>query len=73
MEPKLWYQSKVVWLNVITTVALVLGALLTALSTTPEPVSPWIAWAVGIALAVANVVMRVWFTSEPINAKPPTQ
>ncbi len=67
MFSKPWFRSKTVWLNAVTFVSLVLGVVLTALSATPEPVSPWLPWAIGLALAVANLVLRVWFTDAPIG------
>lgn len=61
MKP--WYQSKVVWLNVIATLAAVLDAL-KLLSIPAE----WLAIGATV-VAVGNVVLRIWFTDVPIGSK----
>ena len=58
---KKWYESKLVWLNAIATLAAVLDAV-KVLNVPPEYL------AIGAALvAVANVVIRIWFTTIPIE------
>lgn len=56
------YRSKMVWVNGLTT----LVALLTLLQDNPvipAEAQPYILLAVG----VVNVVLRIWFTEEPIG------
>ena len=66
MIPKAWYQSKVVWVNVITTLIMILTLFTAAENSAllPPVAIPWIA----IAVAVLNIVLRVWFTAQPIAA-----
>lgn len=59
MAPKPFYFSKTVWLNVITTI---IGALALLPGTIPAEYEPYVLLAVG----VLNVVLRVWFTDQPI-------
>lgn len=56
------YLSKTVWLNVITTLIAVL-TLMTEGNLVPPEYVPWILMVVGIL----NVILRVWFTEEPIK------
>lgn len=68
MQTKAWYQSKTVWLNLITTAILILGIFTAALSSSPEPFSAWVPWLIGIVVAILNVVMRVWLTDTGIDS-----
>lgn len=63
MNPKPFYFSKTVWLNVITTI---IGALTLFPGKVPTEYEPYILLAVGIL----NVVLRVWFTDSPVTAGP---
>jgi hypothetical protein len=58
---KQWYESKVVWVNVVATVAAVV-AILTEGSLLPPEAVPYVA----AFVAILNVVLRVWFTDQPI-------
>jgi hypothetical protein len=55
---KQWYQSKVIWLNVILTVVMIAQVAV--------GVGLPLAWAVLIG-AVGNILVRIWFTKEPIG------
>ena len=61
MKP--WYASKIVWVNLITTLILILDLFTTQQGPPllPPAVIPWI----GIMVAILNIVLRVWFTSQP--------
>lgn len=64
MQTLPWYQSKLVWINVIATVAAVLDAV-KILNIPAEYL------AIGATVvAVGNVIIRIWFTSQPILANP---
>ena len=56
---KPWYQSKTVWFNIITTVAAILDL---ANKQAPASLAPWILFGTGIV----NVILRIWFVSQPI-------
>lgn len=53
---KVWYKSKSVWLNVILTVITILSANILAI---PANISV-------ATIAILNIILRIWFTSEPI-------
>jgi hypothetical protein len=59
----MWYESKIFWLNLLTAVAAILALLADPSGdfVTPD-VAKWIAFAV----AALNVVLRVFFTSQPV-------
>lgn len=59
---KSFYLSKIVWLNVLTTVVAVL-TLLQDNPLIPPEAQPYVLAAVGIV----NVVLRVWFTDMAIG------
>ena len=63
MTPKAWYTSKVVWVNFLTMLALMLEIFTVANNSAllPPALVPWIA----VAIAFVNIVLRVWFTTEP--------
>ena len=67
-----WWQSKVTWAGIVTTLLGILPVLAVFLKLI-EPV-----WAITIDGAlvmltgVLTVIWRVWFTSQPISATPPT-
>jgi hypothetical protein len=63
---KLWYQSKTLWLNVITTVIAVLSLVGTE---TLSFMTPQTTELVLLTVAVLNVILRVWFTAEPVTAR----
>ena len=54
---KAWYVSKIVWVNVITTLVSVL-TLLSEGALLPAEAIPWVLFAVG----VLNLALRIWFT-----------
>jgi hypothetical protein len=58
---KSWYTSKVVWVNVVTTIALVVDVL-TAGMLIPAGALPYIA----AGVAILNIILRVWFVEKPI-------
>lgn len=60
--PKPWYASKIVWVNVVTTIALVVEVL-TQGQLIPAVAIPYIV----AAVAVLNIMLRVWFTDQPIG------
>lgn len=57
-----WYQSKIVWVNIVATVAAVVD-ILTAGALIPSVAVPYVA----AGVAILNVILRVWFTGEPIT------
>jgi Na+-driven multidrug efflux pump len=66
MEPKPWYTSKAIWLNIVTAATLILmlfapGAPFVGLLT------PTVANYLALAVAVLNIVVRVFFTEAPIE------
>jgi hypothetical protein len=65
MPPKPVYLSKTVWLNVITTVVAALTFLPSVSGLIPEVALPYILGAVG----VLNIILRVWFTEQPVSLK----
>ena len=62
MPTKKWYESKVVWVNVVTTIALV-ADVLTAGQLIPTVALPYLA----AGIAILNIILRVWFVDEPIG------
>ncbi len=57
---KKWWQSKIVWFNVVSTAIAVLGVLAGMVTTEKA--------AVFTALqSIGNVILRVWFTDSPIG------
>lgn len=58
---KEWYMSKMVWFNIVTMVAGVI-AILQGMVTDPEILS-----ALVLAQGIANVILRVWFTTMPVG------
>lgn len=65
MNPKPWYQSKTLWFNVFTMLVLIAEQIPALWPNPPE----WLTVAVGAVLVVGNVILRVWFTSEPLYVK----
>jgi len=61
VEQKKWYESKVVWLNVFTTLSL-LGMLGGSVKLSPQQ-----AEVIGVIVALSNIVLRVWFTGAPVT------
>lgn len=57
-----WYQSKIVWVNIVATVAAVVD-ILTAGALIPSVAVPYIV----AGVAILNVILRVWFTGETIT------
>lgn len=57
---KAWYESKTIWFNIFSTLA---GSLVVVSEVMPEPIKVYVI----VALGVVNVVLRVWFTNEPIR------
>ena len=64
MQIKNWYESKTLWLNLITA-AVLIADLLVQQPFIPPAYLPFIATVVGIL----NVVLRVWFTDTGIASK----
>lgn len=60
MKP--WYLSKIVWVNVVATLA-ALYELFAASPIFPQGVLPYFLLVVG----VLNAILRVWFTSQPLR------
>lgn len=63
MEPKNWYESKLVWMSIITTLIGALGVVQEIIAKGPVDVNAVIL----IASGILGVVLRVWFTSQPIK------
>lgn len=55
---KKWYQSKTIWLNLVTFLAGI-GSFSGVI-----PVDPRIILTVA---AIANTILRIWFTTEPVK------
>ena len=68
MQSKTWFQSRVVWFNIVTGI-LALIAFPQFISIVPASAEPWIA----LINAIGNWVLRVYFTSTPITSLPLTQ
>ena len=60
---KLWYESKIFWLNILTAAVAMLALLADPSSAYVPPEA--IKWVI-LAIGVLNVVLRVFFTSEAI-------
>jgi hypothetical protein len=58
---KAWYESKVVWVNLVATIAAVVD-IVTQGALIPGAWVPYLS----AFVAVLNVVLRVWFTDTPI-------
>jgi pilus assembly protein Flp/PilA len=65
METKQWYQSKIVWVNILATITAMLDAL-KIVNIPPEYLA-----AGATVVALANVVLRIWFTDAPIETGKP--
>ena len=59
---KVWYQSKLVWVNTITMIVAVL-TMLSEGNLIPLEGVPWVLFAVG----VLNLVLRIWFTDTKLG------
>jgi hypothetical protein len=62
MDPKPWFKSKVVWFNVLVSLAAVLplvADLVKQQAVKPEDI-------ILLGVGVINVVLRIWFVSEPV-------
>jgi len=59
---KKWYQSKTVWLNILT---LALGLATVIAKILPAPTGFAIT---AIVIPVLNLVLRIWFTGQPITS-----
>jgi len=62
--PKMWYESKTVWFNIIMTLILV-ASFVTTVSGLPE----WVVPVSMIVQGVGNIVLRVWFTDSTVERK----
>ena len=62
MVTKAWYESKLVWVNALSTIVAVL-TMLSEGSLVPAESAPWVLFGVG----VLNLVLRIWFTNTPIG------
>lgn len=58
---KKWYQSRTLWMNVVSIVVVLTTAL-----ADPSLISPQVAAGAGVALSVANIVLRL-ITELPIE------
>ena len=65
--PKPFYASKMVWFNAITTLIAVLSLLPQA---SGLDLPPQVANYALLAVGVLNVILRVWFTTAPIEGAP---
>jgi hypothetical protein len=63
---KSWYQSKTVWLNVVSAILLV-AALFLPGGEFASMVSKQVVEYIGVGVAIVNILLRVFFTSEPIS------
>jgi len=59
---KKWYQSKTIWFNSIMTLVDT-AAFLEAVPGLPE----WLPVVALLVHGIGNIILRVWFTSEPIK------
>lgn len=62
-DPKAWYQSKVFWLGVVTTllgIIPIVTELASQMTVTPAAIGT-------AATGILIVIMRIWFTSEPVT------
>jgi hypothetical protein len=59
---KPWYKSLTLWLNLLALVVYLINGL-GFQQFTPDP---WVTEVGGILLAVANIIIRTWRTSQPI-------
>lgn len=66
MEGKSLLESKTFWLNLASALLLV-AALFLPGGQFAELLGPKVVEYIGIGVAVLNIVLRVYFTSEPIN------
>lgn len=62
MDTKPWYTSKIVWVNVVATVAAVVD-ILTQGKLIPVDTVPYLVSVV----AILNVILRVWFTDTALG------
>lgn len=58
---KPWYESKMLWVNVVTTIALTVE-ILTQGQLIPAVALPYVA----AGVAILNVILRVWFTNQSL-------
>ncbi len=66
MQYKAWYQSKVVWLNVIYTI-LAVCALFVVGGQFANVLSDVVVLWISIGMAVLNIILRIWFTGSTIE------
>ena len=67
MFGKDWYKSKTLWFNVVYLVSLLASTVLGALGYGEFQPPPAVVEISGILLAVVNIVLRRWFTAQPIK------
>lgn len=60
---QLWYTSRTVWLNAITTIIAILTLIPQVAGVIPDEYHKYILIAVGSL----NVVLRIWFTDSPVT------
>lgn len=60
---QLWYTSRTVWLNAITTIIAILTLIPQVAGVIPDEYHKYILIAVG----ALNVVLRIWFTDSPVT------
>jgi len=66
MVSKAWYESKTVWLNVITALLAVAPLFLPGGEFT-DLLGEMAVRYIALGVAVVNVILRVWFTDKPIG------
>jgi hypothetical protein len=63
MDGKLWYQSKVVWLNVILSLMGIMTLVADFLGKNTSLTAPGI---IMLIVGCLGIILRVWFTEQPI-------
>ena len=67
MEYKPWYESKVLWFNVIMTIVMAVPVISAAIEALSPEKAVLIGSVAGLITGLGNVFLRVWFTDTPIN------
>jgi len=64
-DGKMWYESKVVWLNVVLTLIGALTVISDYLSKAPT-LALSVPGGLMVAIGILGVILRVWFTDQPV-------
>ena len=64
-EGKMWYNSKLTWLNIVLTLGGVLTIVADYLSKTPTA-AVTVPGIIMVVVGALGVVLRVWFTDQPV-------